>query len=331
MNKQVKEHIKRAINSNGVTKRIWSGAGRPALLQYRKIRSRLAHRAELRRWDAGLASLSESGVLPEQAQRSPRLIVSLTSFPKRMHEVVYTVYSLLTQTMKPDIVCLWLSVEEFPHREADLPEQLLCLLQYGLTIKWCHNIRSYKKLIPARSAWPEDIIITVDDDILYPSDLIERLYRAHLQSPKDIIARRAHQISCQAGKILPYTEWQHEIQPTDASYWNFQTGAGSVLYPPGVLHPDLTNESLFTSLCPMADDIWFWAMAVRAGTKIVVPTGYDGLVYTDPQEQVDGTNTLAAKNVTGGQNDVQLRAVLQKYPEILLKLRTEKPESDLIL
>ena len=121
VNKQVKEHIKRAINSNGVTKRIWSGAGRPALLQYRKIRSRLAHRAELRRWDAGLASLSESGVLPEQAQRSPRLIVSLTSFPKRMHEVVYTVYSLLTQTMKPDIVCLWLSVEEFPHREAELP------------------------------------------------------------------------------------------------------------------------------------------------------------------------------------------------------------------
>ena len=51
------------------------------------------------------------------------VIVSLTSFPQRMYELHYTLYSLLTQTVKPAKVVLWLSYEEFPNREDDIPKE----------------------------------------------------------------------------------------------------------------------------------------------------------------------------------------------------------------
>ena len=44
---------------------------------------------------------------------------SLTSFPQRMYEIHYTLYSLLTQTIKPAKVILWLGREQFPNLEKD--------------------------------------------------------------------------------------------------------------------------------------------------------------------------------------------------------------------
>ena len=50
-------------------------------------------------------------------KRDTKIIVSLTSFPERMDDVHYTLYSLLNQEFKPDEIILWLSQEEFPNKE----------------------------------------------------------------------------------------------------------------------------------------------------------------------------------------------------------------------
>ena len=55
------------------------------------------------------------------------IIVSLTSFPQRIYEIHYTIFSLLNQTVKPSKVILWLAKEEFPNLEKDLPDTLLKL------------------------------------------------------------------------------------------------------------------------------------------------------------------------------------------------------------
>ncbi|MDR0662058.1 MAG: hypothetical protein LBF76_01575, partial [Holosporales bacterium] len=52
--------------------------------------------------------LREKGVQTPQ-RKTPRLIVSFTSFPDRIHEVFAVAYSLLTQSLKPDAVLLWLA------------------------------------------------------------------------------------------------------------------------------------------------------------------------------------------------------------------------------
>ena len=124
-----------------------------------------------------IENFKDSGI--KEQPRNPKLIVSLTSFPERMYDLHFCLYSLLTQTLKPDEVILWLAAEEFPNKEADLPQKVLQLKDNGLTIKWCENIGSYKKLIPTIREYPNDIIVSADDDIFYPAEWLERLYNSY--------------------------------------------------------------------------------------------------------------------------------------------------------
>ena len=73
--------------------------------------------------DKEIENYSLSGVTGDEKG----LIISLTSFPQRMYEIHYTLYSLLTQTVKPAKVILWLGIEQFPNKEKDIPEKVLKL------------------------------------------------------------------------------------------------------------------------------------------------------------------------------------------------------------
>ena len=253
-------------------------------------------------------------------ETSPRLIVSLTSFPERMYDIHYTLYSLLNQSLKPDTVILWLAKEQFPGREKDIPAEVLRLRNNGLVIKWCEDLRSYKKLVPALHEFPDDIIITADDDIYYPPRWLELLYTAYLKNPQAVHCHRGHHLRFSAeGKILPYKQWKHRIRPGAPSFANFSTGAGGALYPPHSLYKDVTNVSLFRELAPNADDIWFWAMAVMQGTPVnIVSHNLRKLIYVNPEREMRLGNefTLAMVNCAEGRNDQQLQAVLRHYPHI---------------
>ena len=84
------------------------------------------------------------------------VIISLTSFPQRMDELHYTLYSLLNQTIKPYKIILWLGREQFPNLNKDVPEKILHLQQNGSTIGWTKNLYSYTKLIPALKKYPDN-------------------------------------------------------------------------------------------------------------------------------------------------------------------------------
>ena len=122
------------------------------------------------------------------------LIISLTSYPPRINTINLTIKSLLNQSLKADKVILWLAPEQFPNKENDLPQNLTNLCNYGLTIDWYHDIKSYKKLIPTLRKYPDAIIATVDDDAIYPYQWLEKLYISYLKYPKNIQAHRVTQI-----------------------------------------------------------------------------------------------------------------------------------------
>ena len=103
----------------------------------------------------------EKGV--NETKREYKVIVSLTTFPARINFVHKTISALLNQTFKPDSVVLWLAEEQFPDKK--IPETLLNLQKYGLEVRWCEDIRSFKKLVPSLREFPNDIIVTADDDI----------------------------------------------------------------------------------------------------------------------------------------------------------------------
>ncbi len=257
--------------------------------------------------------------------RTPRIVVSLTSYPGRMYDIHYCLYSLLNQTTKPDEVVLWLAEEEFPNKEADLPQKVLKLKDNGLTIKWCKNTGSYKKLIPALKEYPQDIIVTADDDIYYPSDWLEKLYNSYLENPECISAHRVHKITFDStGGIEPYEKWLKIIYDDSCEFINFSTTGGGVLYPPDCFYKDVCNEDLFMQLAPKADDVWFWAMCVMNNKKIkVVKNPINEILYINTYREM-GINkdetTLFSSNRAGG-NDEQIKNVINAYPQILNLLK----------
>ena len=245
------------------------------------------------------------------------LIISLTSYPARIKTLNQTVYSLLTQSIKADKVILWLAKEQFPNKEKDLPSALTDLTTIGLEIKWYHDIKSFKKLIPTIKKYPNTIIITADDDVIYAHNWLEKLFLSYINNPDSIHCHRAHCITFKNKLLEPYSNWIWHLKYNQALYNNLFTGVGGVLYPPHCLHKDVLDEEKFMRLCPQADDIWFWAMAVKNDFPIkVVENNISKLNFIDGTQE----NALWHTNVTGGQNDIQLQNVLKEYPEILDKL-----------
>lgn len=255
-----------------------------------------------------------------------RLIVSLTSYPPKIPTLHLALETLLRQSLKPDALILWLAEEEFPGRENDLPHDVLALRDRGLSIRWTTNTRSYKKLVPALREYPESVIVTADDDIFYPPEWLERLYAGYrAQDRKTMVyAHRAHRITLdESGTICPYRLWSHSVYNAPGeSFFNFATTGGGALFPPGALHPDVCDESLFLRLAPFADDIWFWAMALLNGTFIRVVEQFIAPIKAVPLVKEVAAATLYEYNRQGG-NDEQFANVMRHYPDIAIKLLTE--------
>lgn len=275
--------------------------------------------------DKQISAFDEIGINADK--REQKLIVSLTSFPPRMNDIHYTLYSLLHQSIKPDEVILWLAEEQFPNREKDIPQKVLDLEKNGLTIKWCEDIRSYKKLIYSLIEYPDDIIVTADDDVFYPRDWLKKLYQQHLRHPRNIICHRCHRFTFdKKGEVAPYSKWPHNVTAPKASYYNFATGVGGVLYPPHTMYKDVCNIELFKQLSPYADDVWFWAMEVLAGTKVKTFWGRMRkikLVNAEREMRENSEQVLTQINIAQGGNDKQIKAVLAHYPQIWEKLKNE--------
>lgn len=274
--------------------------------------------------DKKLKKFSKIGI--EKHTNGEQILISLTSFPARINDVKYTIYSLLNQTYRPDKLILWLGAEQFPKRENELPKDLVRLKQNGLQINFVKDIKSFKKLVPALQQYTNFLIVTVDDDIFYPSTLLENLYQEHIKYPDCIIAHRAHRIKFENGNIAKYSDWEPEIKNeyTTPSYLNFLTGGAGAMYHSSLLHSDVTNEELFMKYCPKADDVWFNAMAVRQGTKIKIANGGSyPLCYINPESEMAGINTLGSYNNGQNGNDKQIQCVLEHYPDVLKRLKDE--------
>ena len=263
----------------------------------------------------------------KKVQELTDIIVSLTSYPARIQTVNQTIESILNQSMKADKVVLWLALEQFPNKEKDLPKQLLDLCSIGLTIDWYHNICSYKKLIPALKKYPESIIVTADDDVIYRREWLEKLYQSYIKNTNVIHCHRARRIEIRNKKIISYKKWKLYDTGGNNGFSTFFTGVGGVLYPPHSLHADVLNEELYTKLCPKADDIWFWAMALLNDTKINIIES----PYCNPKI-IEGTqeNALWLTNLQNSENDTQLANVLDAYPVIMEKLIKENKTQKIV-
>ena len=249
-------------------------------------------------------------------KRQQELIVSLTTIPERIGKVHLCIESLLRQSVKPDRLILWLSETSEPGRpqvnKDALPFKLIRLQRRGLEIRWCKDIRSFRKIIPALRLFPKALVVTSDDDVFYPKTWLENLYQAYLQEPEFIHCHRAHLVNYgPTGIALPYVQW-NICAPgiVGPSQDIFPTGVGGVLYAPGHLHPDVLNEDVFLNLCPTADDVWLKTMSLIMNVKCkkVKP---EIICYVEIR--IANNRVLSHHNVNSNGNDLQISRVSQRY------------------
>lgn len=263
-----------------------------------------------KRWKKAMKGENYLGITSQK--RDTEIIVSLTTYPARISYIDSVIKTLLTQTVKPDRIILWLAEEQFPNKEQDLPGDLTSLCKYGLTISWCNDIQSYKKLIPSIKTYPSAVIITADDDMYYHPRMVERLYKEYLKNPELIHCHRVSKFYMQNGEFKTvaggYDIYSHP------SYLHKLTGCSGTCYPPHSLYPDICREDLFMRLAPTNDDIWFWLMALLNGRRCnVVKHSCTALYF------VEGSQTQALNHINDQGEKlfwVQFRNILDNYPQI---------------
>ena len=113
-------------------------------------------------------------------RKRERILVTMTSWHKRIGNVEAVVKTLLNQTLPADKIILNFCIQDFPNLEEDFPESLRSLIEQHHQIEtywYIENYKAWKKhLHVIEIAGDDDLILSTDDDHLYPSDFIEKMY-----------------------------------------------------------------------------------------------------------------------------------------------------------
>ena len=106
-----------------------------------------------------------------------------------------------------------------------------------------------------------------------------------------------------------------------SSFLNKLTGAGGVLYPPKCFYKDILNDSLFMTLAPTNDDIWFWIQGVLKGIRVRVTDNPEYILH-----YVRNTQSVGLSKINGGEAGLfwkDFNRVIMHYPQLKQTLITE--------
>lgn len=246
-----------------------------------------------------------------QNKNCPQIIVSLTSFPARINKVWLCIETILRQSNKPDKIILWLATSQFENK-MKLPKKLLKLQDRGLEIRFCDDLKSYKKIFFAAKEFYKEIIITADDDAFYPEDWIKRLLVKSFSHPNCVCCYRAHRIVLDNNKKpIPYKYWDGLANGiTGPSYYLLPTGVGGVLYPPYTFDKINGNFEIIKTLCYTTDDIWLKAISLLKKIKVIKVDEYSKEWFGISNTQ---QHNLTKDNIGNNINDIALNNLINYY------------------
>lgn len=268
-----------------------------------------------------LVMKSSESLVCDNSEKDNSVVISLTTYSKRINSVHIAIESLGSQTKKAKRIILWLDKDEFD--DGNLPAALIKQQKRGLEIRYCENIYSYKKLVPTLNIVDYDVfdIVTVDDDIIYPVDLIDRFILESKVSPNVVLCNRGHMITFDKNHNLnPYSKWKQKISKSEPSFDVFPTGIGGVFYPKGSLHELTCSVQDFINLAPKADDVWFKAMTTINNIKSKVIER--DVNFNEEFFEIQGSQAIGLflSNVRNNENDLQISAVFDKLQLDLYEL-----------
>ena len=248
-----------------------------------------------------------------------KIIVSLTSYPARIDTVWLTAATLLNQTLKPYKVILWLAKEQFPDEK--LPKKLTELQERGLEIAYCENLMPHKKYYYTMQKYPDYFVVTADDDIFYPENHLEKLWRGYEKYPGNIICHWSHKIGFDKNNdFRPYNEWTNNAEDAP-SLLNLAVGCNGVLYPPYALVEEAFEIEKIKKYALHTDDLWLKCMSALKSVKVINCNQTILIYFNILKAQKSGLWQTNAKDEN--RNDKVWRVLMEEYPQVKQKLLNE--------
>jgi len=242
--------------------------------------------------------------------RDKKVIVSLTSFPPRFDRIHICLKSILLQSVKPDKIIVYFASDT---PRSSLTNEMLQLENFGVEFRFDKflNLRSHSKYFYAMKDFPEDIIVTADDDLYYPSNWLSSLLESYKKYPQAISARRVHRMKRDNNGLLRYNLWKDQcrsvVNPCNDL---LATGCGGVLYPPHSLKSYAFDVDKIKKLCLAADDIWLKCMEVLSEISVVWVKNWEVDLLGIESRQKEA---LSCQNVDRQHNDICLKNVMDCY------------------
>lgn len=256
-----------------------------------------------------MKSKGKNALRARQSDQIP-VIVTLTTIPSRISTLHLTIRSLILQDAQPEKIVLWLN-DDF---KGKVPQSLSKLEGDIFEIRFSAYLFSHRKLIHSLEAFPDKILVTSDDDLIYPAETLGNLYKSHLLQSGSVVAHKCREITYENGKALPYLQWPFTREPLRNDLLLMPVGAFLVLYPPGILNSSATDIDLFTKISPRSDDLWFKTMTILNYKKSVVSK-----IPAPEPIPIWGTQKIALKKTNNGldQKRVQWEQIENHYGDQL--------------
>ena len=112
-----------------------------------------------------------------------RIIVTMTTYNKRIGNIPTVLDTIFKQTIHPDIVVINLAYEEI------IPDKVQIYMEtHNIEVNRVPDTKVYKKIVPTLKKYPDDCVINIDDDKLYPPEMIADFMDIHKKYPNNPIS-----------------------------------------------------------------------------------------------------------------------------------------------
>lgn len=167
-----------------------------------------------------------------------KVILSMTTWKKRIHQIPVVIDSILKNTKVPDKIVINLALEEFPNKMDDFSEDIKKYINSKseiIELYWlCKDTKVWKKLIPTLIRYKNDIIISIDDDFIYPNDFIETMYNDFVSNKEKYpisgnrVCINGIKYHCGCSSLVMYKFFMNELGMLTDDIYN--AGADDVYY-----------------------------------------------------------------------------------------------------
>ena len=190
---------------------------------------------------------------------SQRIIVSMTTIPSRKKRLMDNLPSLINQSYEYSKLVINvddnLSDDDYQWYE-DLKKLDARIEINKAESKW----RSCNKLLPTLKKYPNDIIITLDDDVYYPRHTVAELIREYISHPDCIIAHEINPIRILKDSDAYFVTYVngYDVMLRQVEWGKYLSNCA--LFPPYTFDgTDLYDyDKMMECTNGTHDELWFW-------------------------------------------------------------------------